>query len=126
MALLVFDNTRIIVDRPHSEVYVPVMKLEDAAKQLEALGNPTRLAIYRVLIRLGDQGSPVGKIRKKLDIPASTLSHHIAKLVHAGLVTQERDSRSLYCRADLKNMDALMRFLVRNCCAEESCIQVAK
>ncbi|MHC4227280.1 MAG: ArsR/SmtB family transcription factor [Planctomycetota bacterium] len=102
------------------------MKLEDAAKQLEALGNPTRLAIYRVLIRLGDQGSPVGKIRKKLDIPASTLSHHIAKLVHAGLVTQERDSRSLYCKADFKNMDALMTFLVHNCCAEESCIQVVK
>lgn len=106
-------------------MYVPDMKLEDAAEQLEALGNPTRLAIYRFLIRFGQQGSPVGTIRKKLDIPASTLSHHIAKLVHSGLVTQERDSRSLYCRADLKNMDALMKFLVRNCCAEESCIQVA-
>ena len=100
------------------------MKLEDAAKQLEALGNPTRLAIYRVLIRRGDQGSPVGAIRKRLDIPASTLSHHIAKLVHAGLVTQERDSRSLNCKADLRNMDALMTFLVRNCCAEESSVQV--
>jgi len=78
------------------------------------------------LIRLGHKGGPVGEIRKKLDIPASTLSHHIAKLVHSGLITQERDSRSLYCKADLKNMDALMTFLVRNCCAEESCIQVAK
>lgn len=102
------------------------MKLEQAAKQLEALGNPTRLAIYRVLIRVGQQGTPVGEIRKKLDIPASTLSHHIAKLVHTGLVTQERDSRSLYCKADFTNMDALMRFLVDNCCAEDSRIQVAK
>ena len=101
------------------------MKLEYAAKQLEALGNPTRLAIYRVLIRHGHDGCPVGEIRKKLDIPASTLSHHIAKLVNAGLITQERDSRSLYCKADFSNMEALMTFLVRNCCTEESCIQVA-
>jgi DNA-binding transcriptional ArsR family regulator len=111
---------------PGCHMYFAAMNLEDAAKQLEALGNPTRLAIYRFLIGFGHQGIPVGRIRKKLDIPASTLSHHIAKLVHAGLVTQERDSRSLYCRADMKNMDALMTFLVRNCCAEESCIQMAR
>jgi len=101
------------------------MKLENAARQLEALGNATRLAIYRDLIEVGHMGSPVGEIRKKLDIPASTLSHHIAKLVHAGLITQERDSRTLYCKADFTNMDALMTFLVKNCCAEDSCIQVS-
>jgi len=65
-----------------SEVYLPAMKLEEAAKQLEALGNPTRLAIYRILIRRGQDGCPVGEIRKKLEVPASTLSHHIAKLVN--------------------------------------------
>ena len=101
------------------------MKLEKAANQLEALGNPTRLAIYRNLIQVGPDGSPVGEIRKKLDIPASTLSHHIAKLVHAGLIRQERDSRSLFCKADFTNMDALMTFLVDNCCAEDSCIHVS-
>jgi len=108
-----------------SEVYLPAMKLEEAAKQLEALGNPTRLAIYRILIRRGQDGCPVGEIRKKLEVPASTLSHHIAKLVNAGLITQERDSRSLFCKADLTNMDTLMTFLARNCCAEESCFQIA-
>ena len=101
------------------------MKLEKAANQLEALGNPTRLAIYRGLIQVGREGSSVGEIRKKLEVPASTLSHHIAKLVNAGLITQERDSRSLFCKADLTNMDTLMTFLARNCCAEESCFQVA-
>ena len=101
------------------------MQLEIAAKQLEALGNATRLAIYRDLIEVGHKGSPVGEIRKKLNIPASTLSHHIAKLVHAGLITQDRDSRTLYCKADFTNMDALMTFLVKNCCAEDSCIQVS-
>lgn len=102
------------------------MKLENAAKQLEALGNPTRLAIYRDLIQAGPKGSPVGEIKKKLGIPASTLSHHIAKLMHAGLLTQERASRSLICRADYLNMDALMTFLVHNCCAEDACIELSK
>lgn len=99
------------------------MKLEDAAKQLEALGNPTRLAVYRSLVQAGPEGSPVGDIRDELDIPASTLSHHIAKLVNTGLLTQERDSRSLVCRVDYENMDELMAFLVRNCCTEEWIIQ---
>jgi ArsR family transcriptional regulator len=52
------------------------MKLEKAASHLEALGNPTRLAVYRILVRAGDEGIPVGKIQEQLDIPASTLSHH--------------------------------------------------
>ncbi len=99
------------------------MKLEKAAKQLEALGNTTRLAIYRKLVQAGPQGSSVGEIRETLDIPASTLSHHIAKLLNAGLLTQERDSRSLVCRANLQNMDNLMEFLVGNCCSEDWVIQ---
>lgn len=100
------------------------MTLEKAAQQLEALGNPTRLAIYRGLIEVGEGGSPVGEIRNRLEIPASTLSHHIARLVRAGLISQDRDGRTLYCKADFRNMDALMTFLVRNCCAAGSCVQV--
>lgn len=99
------------------------MEPESAAKQLEALGNPTRLAIYRQLVHAGAQGRPVGDIREALDIPASTLSHHIAKLVNTGLLTQQRDSRSLVCRVDNENMDALMAFLVQNCCGEDWIIQ---
>lgn len=99
------------------------MELDYAAKQLEALGNPTRLAIYRVLIGAGRDGVPVGEIQAKLDIPPSTLSHHIAKLVQAGLVTQERQSRSLLCKGDFDNMDDLVRFLLANCCGNESCLK---
>ena len=99
------------------------MKLEHAAKQLEALGNPTRLAIYRNLVKAGHNGSPVGDIRQALDIPASTLSHHISKLLQAGLLTQKRESRSLVCRLDYANMDSLMTFLVNNCCTEDWYIQ---
>lgn len=99
------------------------MKLEIAAKQLEALGNSTRLAIFRDLVKAGPQGSTVGDLREELDIPGSTLSHHIAKLVNAGLLRQERDSRSLICTTDHENMDALMEFLVQNCCTEDWIIQ---
>lgn len=92
------------------------MKIEIAAKQLEAIGNVTRLSIFRVLVQAGKSGIPVGTIQKNLKIPASTLSHHIAKLVQAELVTQERDSRTLFCRANYSSMDALIGFLVENCC----------
>ena len=99
------------------------MKLESAAKQLEALGNSTRLAIYRNLVQAGPQGSSVGEIKAELDIPGSTLSHHIAKLLNAGLLSQQRESRSLVCRVDNENMDELMEFLVQNCCTEDWIIE---
>lgn len=100
------------------------MELETAAKQLEALGNPTRLAIFRVLLEKGREGAPVREIQGRLSIPASTLSHHLAKLVQAGLVNQERESRTLTCRGDFDNMDALMKFLLQNCCGKNSCIRI--
>jgi ArsR family transcriptional regulator len=99
------------------------MDIHIAAKQLEALGNPTRLATFRDLVQAGIKGSSVGEIRENLQIPASTLSHHIAKLVNVGLLTQERESRSLVCRVNHPNMDSLMEFLVNNCCAEDWYIQ---
>lgn len=99
------------------------MNLENAAELLEALGNPTRLAIYRNLVAAGSNGRSVGEIRDQLDIPASTLSHHIAKLVNTGLLSQQRNSRSLVCRVDYESMDRLMAFLVQNCCTEEWIIQ---
>ena len=75
------------------------MKIEDAASRLEALGNPTRLRIYRALVKAGDPGLPVGKIQSRLGVPASTLSHHLKTLLIVGLITQERDATTLICRA---------------------------
>ena len=63
------------------------MKVEKAAKQLEALGNPTRLQVYRTLVRAGPDGLPVSRVQQKLKIPASTLSHHLHRLILTGLVT---------------------------------------
>ncbi len=94
------------------------MKLEDAAARLEALGNPTRLKIYRALVRAGDAGLAVGRLQDKLKIAPSTLSHHIKTLVVVGLVNQVRDSTTLTCHANYDAMRGLVDFLVSECCAD--------
>jgi DNA-binding transcriptional ArsR family regulator len=94
------------------------MKVEQAARQLEALGNPTRLKVYRALVRAGDGGLPVGRLQEKLGIAASTLSHHLHRLILTGLVTQERQATTLICRANYPAMDSLVGFLVDECCVD--------
>jgi len=94
------------------------MKLVDAAAQLEALGNPTRLAVFRTLVRAGDAGLSVGRLQSKIGAAASTLSHHLQKLIGVGLVSQERQGTTLICRADYQEMHALIEFLVDECCAD--------
>jgi DNA-binding transcriptional ArsR family regulator len=91
------------------------MKLDDAAAHLEALGNPTRLKIYRTLIRAGAAGLPVGRLQDKLKIAPS---HHIKALVVAGLVNQVREATTLVCHANYEVMQGLVDFLVAECCAD--------
>lgn len=87
-----------------------------AAKYMETLGHEHRMAIYRLLVKAGYDGAIVGTIQKAVGIPASTLSHHIAWLVRAGLVTQERRGRELICRADFALMHDLVNFMIAECC----------
>jgi len=94
------------------------MKIEQAAKQLEALGNPTRLRVYRALVRAGDGGLPVGHLQKRMRIAPSTLSHHLHRLILTGLVTQERQATTLICRANYPAMSNLLGFLADECCAD--------
>jgi DNA-binding transcriptional ArsR family regulator len=98
------------------------MKLEKASAQLAALGNPIRLKIYRLLVRTGEEGLPVGAVQDKLGMAASSLSHHIKELVAAGLITQERQATVLICRAHYPTMTALIGYLSDECCADsKSC-----
>lgn len=92
--------------------------LEDIARQLEALGNPTRLAAYQRLVRAGPGGLPVGGLQAALDIPASTLSHHLHKLVAVDLVSRDRQGTQLICRANFAAMNGLVAFLSSQCCAD--------
>jgi DNA-binding transcriptional ArsR family regulator len=102
------------------------MRIEDAASRLEALGNATRLRIYRTLVKAGDPGMPVGKLQSRLGVPASTLSHHIKTLLIVGLITQQRDATTLYCRANYAVMRGLVGFLVDECCSESDCTSIRK
>ncbi len=95
------------------------MSIEIIAKALKELGHPTRLSIYRSVVRAGYQGIAVGGLQKKLDIPGSTLSHHIASLVSAELISQRRESRTLYCTAEYETLQSVISFLQDECCAEE-------
>jgi ArsR family transcriptional regulator, arsenate/arsenite/antimonite-responsive transcriptional repressor len=97
------------------------MKIEQAVKQLEALGHPVRLQVYRTLVRAGRSGLPVSRVQRKLRIPASTLSHHLQRLLLTGLVTQERQATTLICRANYLAMRSLIDFMTRECCADEAC-----
>ena len=101
------------------------MNLDDAAARLEALGNPTRLKIYRTLVRAGAEGLSVGRLQAKIDIAASTLSHHLKALVVVGLVTQTRDGTTLVCHANYDLMRDLLGYMVEEFCAEGSCAPVA-
>ena len=92
--------------------------LTKMAAQLEALGHPTRLALYRLLVRDGPEGTPVGRLQEALGIPGSTLSHHLAKLIAQNLVTRERQATTLICRADFPTMHGLVGFLHDECCAD--------
>ena len=93
------------------------MKLDTAALCLGELGNSTRLAIFRLLVQAGPEGAVVGDIQRHLNIPGSTLSHHLAHLARAGLVEQNRKGRSLWCTAQHTVMDDLIEFLTDQCCA---------
>ena len=102
------------------------MKIEVAAKQLDSLGNPTRLQIFRLLVRAGETGLSVGTLQTKMDMAASTLSHHLKRLIEAGLVTQERAATTLMCRAVYAEMWALIGYLKDECCADEACAPMAR
>jgi DNA-binding transcriptional ArsR family regulator len=97
------------------------MKLDDAAARLEALGNPTRLKIYRILVRAGEEGMPVGRLQERLDIAASTLSHHLKALIGVGLVTQTREGTTLACHTNFEMMRGLINYLNEECCVEGTC-----
>ena len=92
------------------------MAFEDAARCLAELGHPHRLQIFHLLIKAGEQGLTVGAIQSRLQIPKSTLAHHLAQLVAAGLMTQSREGRIQRCRVDAMRGEGLLKFLVTDCC----------
>jgi DNA-binding transcriptional ArsR family regulator len=86
------------------------------AERLAALGHEVRLQLFRLLVRAGAPGLSVGEIGDHMKMPASTLAHHLASLVQAGLVFQERQGRKIINRVDFAAMRGMMDFLTEQCC----------
>lgn len=87
-----------------------------AIAALGALAQETRLALFRLLVKAGPQGLAAGAIATGLGLQPSSLSFHLAQLVHAGLITQRRRGRQLIYAAEYGAMNALLAYLTENCC----------
>jgi ArsR family transcriptional regulator len=95
------------------------MDKQQAISTLSALAQDTRLDIFRYLIEAGPQGVPAGQIGEHLNVPWATLSFHLKTLQQAGLVEGKRESRSIIYSANFTTMEALMGYLMENCCQGE-------
>jgi DNA-binding transcriptional ArsR family regulator len=87
-----------------------------ALAALAALGQPTRLEIFRLLMRREPRGLAAGAIADAIGCPHNTLSSHLSILARSGLVRGVRDGRSIIYRADIEGMRALVAFLITDCC----------
>ena len=91
-------------------------KLERHAEQLSALGHPVRLAILRFVVQSGEGGAAAGEIQTRLDMPASTLSHHLKRLVDAGLLSSRSEGTFHYYAAEYAALRTLTDYLWEDCC----------
>ncbi|MET3375436.1 DNA-binding transcriptional ArsR family regulator [Variovorax boronicumulans] len=94
----------------------PSMNSENAVVALAALAQPSRLAIFRLLVVAGSEGISVGKIGEELALPAATLSFHMKELARAGLIQGTQEGKFVYYRAKFSQMNELLAFLVEHCC----------
>lgn len=94
------------------------------ADRFAALGHEARLQIVRLLLAAHPEGLVVGEIQRNLDIPASTLSHHLDALRHQGLVEQQREGRFLRYRAGTKALREILDFLYAECCSDNQVIRL--
>lgn len=92
------------------------METESTILALAALAQSTRLEVFRLLVKHEPEGLPAGEVAKALAVPQNTMSAHLAVLSRAGLVTARRIGRSIVYRADLACFQAVMSFLVNDCC----------
>jgi len=101
------------------------MKNTDAIKAFLALGQETRLNVFRLVVQHGDVGLTPSEIIEKLGIPNATLSFHLKELVEAGLLNVERQSRNLIYSPNANLVEELSGFLLENCCGGKSCTPIS-
>lgn len=100
------------------------MKNTDAIAAFLALGQETRLNVFRLIVQRGDVGLTPSQIIEKLGIPNATLSFHLKDLVDAELLLVERQSRNLIYRPNAEQVQKLSEFLLDNCCNGQSCLPI--
>ena len=97
------------------------LNLEVAASTFAALGSEQRLSVLRILVRAGEAGLTIGALGERTGVTGSTLTHHMKILAQAGLVTQEKQGRSIICAAvAFDEVRALSEFLLKECCADSN------
>lgn len=92
--------------------------MNEFVDQFNALGQPGRLEIFRLLVRAGPQGLCVDNIKRRVGMPGSTLSHHLDTLTRSGLLSARRSGRFIYYAVDWDRTARLIRFLTEDCCAD--------
>lgn len=97
-----------------------MMKPDQVVKALSALAQPTRLAIYRMLVARGPQGLAAGQIAEKLKASPATLSFHFRALSHAGLLKGRQEGRFVYYAANFAVMNDMVEYLTENCCGGDA------
>lgn len=95
------------------------MEMFEACEAFSSLSQETRLRVFLLLVEYGRDGTSPGKIAEELKIPDNTLSFHLSHMSKAGLVTSEKNGRSITYFANTELMNDLASFLLRNCCAKE-------
>lgn len=93
------------------------MDTNDAMNSFAALAQETRLQGFRLLVQHEPTGLAAGEVARRLEVPHNTMSAHLAVLERAGWITSHRQGRSIIYRAALAHMNAVIDFLVRDCCA---------
>ncbi|KGM40161.1 ArsR family transcriptional regulator [Aquabacterium sp. NJ1] len=97
------------------------MEEQDVIKSLAALAQAVRLRVFRALVVAGFDGLTPSALSEQLAVPATSLSFHLKELMHAGLVSQERDGRHLIYRASFEHMNGLLHYLTEHCCQGQAC-----
>jgi DNA-binding transcriptional ArsR family regulator len=92
------------------------MDIQLSVAALSALAQPTRLEVFRLLVRHEPGGLAAGEIAKQLNVPHNTMSTHLTILSRAGLVSSERKGRSIVYRVDLDMVRSFFVYLLKDCC----------
>lgn len=103
------------------------MKLNDAVSALGSLAQPARLKVFRLLVKAGVGGMCAGDLSRQLDVPKPTMSFHLKELTNAGMISAERDGRSITYTIRKEGIQQLMTFLTEDCCQgrPELCLPVS-